>query len=163
MSSGDGDALDVWLDEDDAGEERPAGSRTCAWQNAAFAVVVVLYLVTAAHGVVVVVGDLFGWATEDFLTFGVSDLSTGRQELRDDVLALTVRGACVAAVGVVLGLWWRRRSVLAVSATAVAVSLVVGLLSYAIAAEDQPDRPEWEDRPRVCQEHSGGDTRCPGG
>jgi hypothetical protein len=63
----------------------------------------------------------------------------------------------------VFGLWWRRRQALAASCAAVVVALAVGVTTYALAAEDQPDRAEWEDRPRVCQEHSGGDTRCPGG
>jgi hypothetical protein len=137
--------------------------RSPVWQRVVIGVVAVVYLVTAAQGAVVVIGDLFGWATEDFITFGVSDPSTGRQELRDDVLGPTVRAVCIAAVGVVLGLWWRRRPVLAVSGAAVVVALVVGLTTYALAAEDQPERSEWEDRPRACQEHSGGDTRCPGG
>ena len=82
--------------------------------------------------------------------------------LRDDVLAVTVRGVCIAAVGAVLGLWWRRPQLLAVSGAAVPVALVVGLTTYALAAEDRPERPAWEDRPRFCQEHSGDGNECPG-
>jgi hypothetical protein len=161
VSSGDDDGLAVWLRDDDIGEEHPAEGRTPSWQTAAFAVVVVLYLVTAAQGVVVVVGDLLGWASDNLWNWFGSTSSSGREEVRDDALALTVRAVCLAGVGVVLGLWWRRRQMLAVSGVAVAVALVVGLGSYWLAAEDRPDRPE--PQRTVCQEHSGDDTRCPGG
>lgn len=149
---------EIWLGEFATEDETSDG--TPMWQRAVLGVVGFLYLVTAAQGVVVVIGDLLGWASDSFWTWAGSTTSSGREQVRDDVLGLTVRSSCVAAVGVVLGWWWRRRAVLAVSAVGVVAALVVGLLTYWIAAEDQPER---EDRAPVCQEYSGGDTRCPGG
>jgi hypothetical protein len=163
VSEADDDALALWLRDDDPDEQRAGVGRTPAWRSAAFGVVAVLYLVTAAQGALIVVGDLLGWASDSFWNWAGSTTPSGREELRDDVLGLTVRGACLAGAGVVLGLWWRRRQMLAVSGAAVVVALVVGMTTYALAAEDQPDRPSWEDRPRVCQEHSGDGNDCPGG
>ena len=127
------------------------------------AVVAVAYLVTAAQGVVTVVGDLLGWASDGFWNWWGTSTSDGRrQEVRADVLALTLRATCLAAIGVVLGLWWRRRLAVGVFGGAVAVSLVVGLTAYALAAEDRPSRPSWEDdSPRGCVELSGEPSDCP--
>lgn len=107
-------------------------------------------------------GDLVGWASDSLWSWWGTTTPSGRERVRDDVLALTVRSSCLAAVGVVLGLWWGRRSVLAVSAAGVAVALVVGLLTYWIAAPDGPPSPQ-DDGPRGCVEYSGGSTDCPGG
>ncbi|MGY1805143.1 hypothetical protein ACI78T_17810 [Blastococcus sp. SYSU D00922] len=153
---------ETWLDglgtQEAPAEER---RRSPLWQNAVLAVVALAYLVTAVHGAFTVAGDLLGWAGDNAFSIAGESRSTGRAVLREDLLALTLRAACIAVIGVVLGLWWRRRLVLTTSAAAIAVALVVGLGSYWLAAEDRPDRPEPE--PRFCQEYSGGDTECPGG
>ena len=164
MSRPDVDDEDAWLgglpEDEAAPDERTTAPRR---KGAVIALVALAYLVTAAQGAVTVVGDLLGWASDSFWNWSGRSTSDGRQDLRSGVLATTLRACCLAGIGVVLGLWWRRRLVLAVSAVGVAAALVVGLGSYWLAAEDRPDRPEGDDGPRVCQEHSGGDTRCPGG
>ena len=117
---------------------------------------------TAIQGAVTVIGDLLGWASDSVWPWWGTSTSSGRDEVRSDVLALTVRATCLAAIGVVLGLWRRRTLVLAVSAAGVAVALVVGLGSSWLAAEDGPDRPPWEDDgPRGCVELSGEPSDCP--
>jgi hypothetical protein len=131
-------------------------------KSAVLAVVGTAYLAAFGHGVFVVVGDLLSWAGDNVHFFGDTTPSTGRENLRDDVLSVTRQLACVAAIGLVLCLWWRRRVAVLLFAVAALVGLVAGLVVYAIAAEDQPDRPAWEDRPHVCQEHSGDGNRCPG-
>ena len=113
-------------------------------------------------GVVVVVGDLLSWAGDNVHFLGDTTPSTGRENLRDDVLALTWQLACIAAIGVVLGLWWRRRLAVGLFGIGAVVALVAGLTVYAVAAEDEPDRPAWQDSPHVCQEYSGDGNRCPG-
>jgi hypothetical protein len=139
-----------------------------SWRSAALVVVAVAYLAVAVHGVFTVVGDLLSWAGENAIRIGGESHiagespSSGREALRENVLVLTRHASCVAGIGVVLGLWWGRRLAVAVFGGALAVALVVGLTTYALAAKDQPDRPVWEDRPPVCQEHSGGDNECPG-
>lgn len=160
MTTQDDDA-EIWLAEDADGEWVPR-SKAPVWQGALLGVVAMLYLVTAAAGVVTVAGHLLGWASDSFWSWVGATASSGREELRDDVIALTRRGACLAGIGVVLGLWWKRRPVLAVSAVGVVVALAVGLLTYGIAAPNGPPRPE-DDGPRACVEHSGGSTDCPGG
>jgi hypothetical protein len=40
---------------------------------------------------------------------------------------------------------------------------VIGLVLYGLATPDEPEVDPYDDRLPVCQEHSGGDTRCPGG
>ncbi|SEL82680.1 hypothetical protein SAMN04515665_12072 [Blastococcus sp. DSM 46786] len=136
--------------------ERPA-----IWQRAALAVVAFAYLWTAVQGAWTLAGDLWGWAADSIFAWTDTTPSSGREALREHVLALAMRAACLAGVGVVLGLWWRRRLVLAVSGAGVAAALVVGVGVHWLAAPAVPDQPE-EGRPRVCQEHSGGDNRCPG-
>lgn len=159
MSSEDADGLDVWLDEVDTDEERTGPP---SWQSGVLGIVAVTYLAVAVHGVFVVTGDLLGWAGDNAFAFPGSAPSSGRQDLRGDLLALTVRGVAVAAVGGVLGFWWRRRLAATVSGGAAVVALVVGLTTYAMAAEDRPARPAWEDDgPRGCVELSGEPSDCP--
>ena len=107
------------------------------------------------------VGDLLGWAAGSAWNWPGTAPSDGRAELRSHVRALAVRGACIAAAGVVLGLWWGRRLVLAVSGAGVAVALVVVLTVYGLAAPDEPERPSWDDQPRGCVELSGEPSDCP--
>lgn len=142
-------------------QEADRSRRGPSWVGVTLALLAVAYLASAAHGLLVVVGDLVSWAGEGVLRFPGSAPSSGGAELREDLLAATVRTTCLAAVGAALGWWQRHRVVVAVSGCGVVVALVVGLGAYALAAPDRPAPPP-EDHP-VCQEHSGGDNRCPGG
>jgi hypothetical protein len=150
----------LWADDAWADEPESTPDRSPFWMRAAMAVVAVAYLAVAVHGVWTVVGDLLDWASENALSWPGATPVSGREPLREDVRASTVQGVSVAAVGVVLGLWWRRRLAVAVFGGALVIALVAGLTTYALAAEDQPQRPDV--RPRVCQEHSGGGNECPG-
>ena len=163
MSSGDTDGLDGWLHEVDTDDD-PAVERTGppSWRSGVLGLVAVVWLAVAVDGVLVVTGDLLGWAGGNAFAFPGSTPSSGRQELRGDLLALTARGVAVAAIGGVLALWWRRRLAATVSGGAAVVALVVGLTTYAMAAEDGPSRPAWEDDgPRGCVELSGEPSDCP--
>ena len=155
-----GDFPETLFDKAEEAEERPPAREY--GKGAVIAVVGAAYLVAFGFGAFVVVGDLLSWAGDNVHFLGDTTPSTGRENLRDDVLALTRQVACIAAIGVVLGLWWRRRLAAGLFGVAAVAALVVGLTGYVLAAEDQPDRPAWEDAPRSCQEHSGGDNRCPG-
>jgi uncharacterized ion transporter superfamily protein YfcC len=141
-------------------EERPS-----PWEyvkHAVIAVVAMAYLAMLGYGVYVVVSDLLGWGVDNAIMWPGMSPSLGRQRLRHDVLTVTRQLTCVAAIGVVLGLWWRRRLATVFFGVAAVAALIAGLTVHALAAEDQPDRPAWEDAPRYCQEHSGGDVTCPG-
>jgi hypothetical protein len=149
---------EVDTDELDGTEERSAAP---FWVRAGLAVAAAAYLATAVYGVFVVLGDLATWAGENSFTFPGSTPSNGREELRSDVLTLTVRATAIAAAGMVLALWSRRRLAVAVCGGGAAVALVVGLTVHGLAARDEPDRPDWEDRPRGCVEWSGEPSACP--
>ncbi|MGY1857446.1 hypothetical protein [Modestobacter sp. SYSU DS0290] len=75
----------------------------------------------------------------------------------------TVVGAGVPLVGVVLGLVWRRGALVAVSGIAAAAGLAGGFTLLRLVSPSEAPAPVPDNRPPVCQEHSGGDTRCPGG
>ena len=159
MSSEDADGLDGWLDEVDTVEERTGPP---SWRSVVLGLVAVAFLAIAVDGVFTVVGDLLGWAGENAFAFPGSTPSSGREELRNDLLVLTLRGVAVAAIGGVLAFWWRRRLAATVSGGAAVIALVVGLTTYAMAAEDGPSRPAWEDGgPRGCVELSGEPSDCP--
>jgi hypothetical protein len=155
------DFRETLFEEAEEAEERPPAREY--GKSVVIAVVGAAYLVAFGFGVFVVVGDLLSWAGDNVHFLGDTTPSTGRENLRDDVLALTRQVACIAAIGVVLGLWWRRRLAVGLFGIGALVALVAGLTVYAIAAEDEPDRPAWQDRPHVCQEYSGDGNRCPGG
>ncbi|TFV87145.1 hypothetical protein [Blastococcus sp. CT_GayMR16] len=157
--SGDGLPGDLW--EETGAEGEPIRDRPQVWLSAALTVVAVAFLAVAVHGVFTVVGDLLGWAGDNALHIAGESPPSGREVLREDVLALTLRASCVAGIGVVLGLWRGRGLAVAVFGGAVVVSLVVGLTTYAIAAKNRPDRPSWEDDPRGCVELSGEPSDCP--
>ena len=118
-------------------EERPPAREY--GKSALIAVVGTAYLVAFGFGVVVVVGDLLSWAGDNVHFLGDTTPSTGRENLRDDDLALTWQLACIAAIGVVLGLWWRRRLAVGLFGIGAVVALVAGLTVHAVAAEDEPD------------------------
>ncbi|HET6394713.1 MAG TPA: hypothetical protein VFG13_17940, partial [Blastococcus sp.] len=76
--------------------------------------------------------------------------------------------AAVVALGLpFLGLLltWRTRKVAAAcfGAALVVVAIPVALLLGRGLGNAGPDGPAPDPGPPVCQEHSGGDTRCPGG
>ncbi len=144
----------------ESAEEQPR--RRAHVKGATLAVVSVAYLAAFGFGVFVVLSDLLGWAGDNVIQWPGMTPSTGRERLRHDVLTLTRLVTCIAAIGAVLGLWWRRREAVVVFAAGAGVALVLGLTGYALAAKDKPSRPTWEDAPRYCQEHSGGDATCPG-
>jgi hypothetical protein len=155
------DAGEAWVgevDEVDGTEEEAAPP---FWVRAGLAVAAVAYLATALYGVFVVLGDLATWAGENSFNFPGSTPSNGREDLRRDVLTLTVRSTAIAAAGLVLALWSRRRLAVAVCGGGAAVALVVGLTVYGLAAPDEPDGPDWEDHPRGCVEFSGEPSDCP--
>jgi hypothetical protein len=114
------------------------------WQAAGMGIVAMAYLATGAYGLLVVIGDLLGWAWDNVLRWPGMTPSSGRERLQSDVLALTVQATAVAAVGVVLASWWRRRLALAVFGGGVGVALVVGLSAWALVSPDEPERPAWE-------------------
>jgi hypothetical protein len=144
------------------GAEEPPRRRSYG-KGATLAVVAVAYLTAFGFGVFVVLSDLLGWAGDNVTLFGITPSSTGAREgLRHDILTFTRLVTCLAAIGVVLGLWWRRREAVVVFGAGAGVALVLGLTGYAMAAKDKPSRPAWEDAPHYCQEHSGEPNTCPG-
>ena len=151
------------MGEAETDEVEPTDERSPApiWLAAAMGLVAVAYLAIGAHGLFVVVGDLFDWAGDNAFNWPGMTPSTARQDLQSDILELTVQASAVAAVGVVLALWRRRPLALAVSGGGVVVALVVGLSAWTLVSPDEPDRPDWEDRPRGCVELSGEPSDCP--
>jgi hypothetical protein len=102
----------------------------------------------------------------------VMDLWTffGEQPTADDharaqrhaLMATVLATACPAGAWY-LALRWRRSVAATVFGTGAVLGLVGGLLLYGLVSPDAPETPVRDDGPRVCQEHSGGDSTCPGG
>ena len=81
---------------------------------------------------------------------------------RRALLATLVAAGCPAAAWVV-GARWQRGAVQALFAVGAVSGLVGGLLLYGMVSPESPPAPLRDEGPRICQEHSGGDNRCPGG
>jgi hypothetical protein len=107
-------------------------------------------------------GELVDWLADQF-ALAFTTPSFDPPEARRLGVVSAVVGTGIALVGFGLALLWRRTSAVVIFACGAVTSLVVGLSLHALGTPDEPERPAWEDRPRVCQEHSGGDNRCPGG
>ena len=94
--------------------------------------------------------------------FGESATPEELAESRRLLRLAAVIGPAVPLVGLLLALWVRRRGVVIYFV----VLLVLGSLFAGLVGFDELGR--WEPAPvdpgpRGCQEHSGGDNRCPGG
>ena len=81
---------------------------------------------------------------------------------RHALMTTVVATGCPAAAAV-LAARRRRGVVQAVFGVGAVLGLVGGLLVHAAVSPEVPDPPARDDGPRVCQEHSGGDSTCPGG
>jgi hypothetical protein len=87
------------------------------------------------------------------------------------LLGAVACGVLAPLAGVVLALWSGRRAAAVAFAVALAVSLVAGTATGLVSRDslrtvrDQLRPPTSTSRPGpvTCQEHSGGDNRCPGG
>jgi hypothetical protein len=135
---------------------RPAVAR---WTLVAIGVA---WLVAAQWTVFPALGELVDWLADQF-ALAFTTPSFDPQEARRLGAISAVVGTGVASTGLGLALLWRRTAAVVIFAGGAVASLVVGLSLHALGTPDEPPRPAWEDRPRVCQEHSGGDNRCPGG
>jgi hypothetical protein len=153
----------VRVSEVDTDHEEPADERSAPplLLAVAMGIVAAAYLAVGAFALVVAVGELLGWGWDNaFMRPGMTP-SNAREQLQSDLLTLTVLGAAVAAVGMLLALWGRRPVALALFGAGVVVALAVGLSARALVSPDEPDRPDWEDRPRGCVELSGEPSDCP--
>jgi hypothetical protein len=76
------------------------------------------------------------------------------------LIAATVTGIAVPVVGILLSIASKQ----VLPRVFLGVVLAITLLSLAIShLEATPSGDPVDDRPHYCQEHSGGDTTCPGG
>jgi hypothetical protein len=76
--------------------------------------------------------------------------------------------ATLVATGCPAGAWylavrWPRPVAARVFGAGAVLGLVGGLLLLFVVSPHEPDSPVRDDGPPVCQEHSGGDSTCPGG
>jgi hypothetical protein len=107
---------------------------------------------------------LAGAAVASLLTF-FGEVPAPAEEASADrfLVAAAVTGICLPLAGVVLSAWRDRRA----SAAAFSVALGIGLLAsvpvFQLAVPDRAPSAIPSHSGGGCQEHSGGDTRCPGG
>ena len=103
--------------------------------------------------------------------FGEQPTAAELAQSRRLLLGAFACGLLVPLAGVALGLWSHRRLVAGAFAAALVVSLLAGT-AVGLVSEDAarlvrdellPPTPTSVPGPGGCQEHSGGDNRCPGG
>jgi hypothetical protein len=96
--------------------------------------------------------------------FGELPTDAERADARRLLVLAAVVAVAIPVVGLVLALRIRRRGSATAFGCALAVGVVAGLVLIAGTAPRVPRSAVPTPRPGgACQEHSGGDTRCPGG
>jgi hypothetical protein len=107
---------------------------------------------------------LAGAAVASLVTF-LGEPPTSAEEASGDrfLVAAATTAVCLPLAGILLSAWRDRR----VSAAAFSVALGVGLLAsvpvFQVVVPDRAPSAIPSHSGGGCQEHSGGDTRCPGG
>ena len=130
------------------------------WAAPLLTLVVFVWLVLSWRTGWAAVGHLGDRLEDTFFLWPFTSPAYSAEEAQDDALRFTTT-AVIPLAGAGLALLGRRRLAAAVLVTGAAIVLVLGLFLHALAT---PDESEPDDNwPPVCQEHSGEDTRCPGG
>ncbi|TFV53820.1 hypothetical protein [Blastococcus sp. TF02A-35] len=159
---GSGEEQDPDHDQDACPRGRLGARRLPPWAVLVLVGLGAAWLVSAVDLTASLIGALYDQATNGITFFGEQPTEWGgRDEAQGDALRLAWISLLPTA-GLVLALNRRRPVLAALYGAAALLGLVAALVAHDWVT---PDQPSWQqdDRPRVCQEHSGGDTRCPGG
>lgn len=137
----------------------PRRIRDSGWSELGFDLTAVVLGVAGFVGAAFLVWESFGLLLH---FFGESATPEEAAEAHRLLRLAAFVGAAVPLVGLLLALWVRRRRVV----TYFVVLLVLGGMFAGLVGFDELSR--WEPAPvdpgpGGCQEHSGGDNRCPGG
>ncbi|MBB3677136.1 hypothetical protein [Modestobacter versicolor] len=143
--------------------DRPA-RRPAGWSTAALVLVVVVWLVLTGWQWLQWAGAATDLATPDlFDIWPDSSAPPGpdpaRAEAQQHARLATLLGAVPPGLGLLLALACRRTLAAVVLGAGAVLGLCLGLWMHGVVTPEAPEPPG----PRVCQEHSGGDTTCPGG
>jgi hypothetical protein len=141
---------------DPAGWARPAGNRPTRTSPAALLLIWLAWVLVPPL-------LLFGGAMTSAPFFGEQPTAADRSQSAGLYLVAAVLALGLPFVGLLLT--WRTRRVAAAcfGAALLVVAIPVALLLGRGAGNVGPAGPAPDTGPPVCQEHSGGGTRCPGG
>jgi hypothetical protein len=141
---------------DTAGWARLSGGRPARTSSAALVLIWLAWVLVPPLLV-------FGGAMTSAPFFGEQPTAADRAESSTLYLVAAALALGLPLLGLVLT--WRTRTIAAAffGAALVVVAVPVALLLGSELRNADPSRPAPDPGPPVCQEHSGGDTRCPGG
>jgi hypothetical protein len=148
-----------WVGEGASGRERLAVGEGPQVPKRVFLTFTALALGSLMVAPWLLLGALFG----SWDLYGQAPTDAESAAAQRHAIAATVVGGGCAGLGWLLAVRWRRRLAQLLFGTIAVVAFLGGLLVHEAVTPDLPGTPVRDRGPTVCQEHSGGDNRCPGG
>jgi hypothetical protein len=135
---------------------RPEPAPPPVWGSTAMAVLTAVWLIGGPWLAIGSVMDLWTF-------FGEQPTAADHATAQRHAVLATALATCCPAGAWYLAVRWHRSVAATVFGVGAALGLAGGLLLVGLVSPSDRSVPVPEDGPRVCQEHSGGDSTCPGG